>query len=136
MRYHITHTRMAKSERPFITDVKKQCGSFFKWLNIVLHNDSTISLLIIDPKEMKTTCYQKICTRTAALFILVPDWNQLKMSFGKKVNEPNVLDPHNKISSTIRGTNFYSSNNMDDEQRSDTKHMWCIIFMYIKSSNR
>ena len=52
------------------------------------------------------------------------------------MNEQIVLDSHNKISSTIKGTNFYSSNNMDDEQKSDTKHMWFIIFMYMKLGNR
>lgn len=45
------------------------------------------------------------------------------MSFRRKMNEQIVLDPHNKISSTIRETNFYSSNNMDDEQKSDAKHV-------------
>ena len=45
------------------------------------------------------------------------------MSFRRKVNEQIVLEPHTKISSTIRGTNFYSSNNMDDEPKPDTKHM-------------
>lgn len=78
MRYHITHTGMAKTRKALSVSLWKTVWQVLKWLTVLLHNDPAIPLLHIYPREVKTSCHEKTCTRAAILFLVVSKWNQLR----------------------------------------------------------